>query len=216
MGLQGHERCVSRVPIFSHLEMDELEEVFQRINHQHMKKGEFLFMAGDRSSSLYVIHKGKVRVYRLNDNGEEQLIRVLAHSDFTGELSLFSDDKESKSYAEVLEDAQICRINREDIYGLMQKYPDISIKIIESFAERLNDSELLTTNISLLNSKEKLIEYIRTHTKGDQMVLTMTKKNLASYLSMQPETLTRTFNKLEDEGYVRKINNKTYDILKLK
>ncbi|MDO5360737.1 MAG: helix-turn-helix domain-containing protein, partial [Jeotgalicoccus sp.] len=100
-----------------------------------------------------------------------------------------------------------------DIYGLMQKYPDISIKIIESFAERLNDSESLTTNISLLNSREKLIEYIRTHTKNDKLILTMTKKNLASYLSMQPETLTRTFKKLENEGIIKKINNKTYDIL---
>lgn len=214
MEIQGHERCVSKVPIFSHLEMDELEEVFQRINHQSMKKGEYLFMAGDRSSSLFVIHKGKVRIYRLNDNGEEQLIRVLTHSDFTGELSLFSVDEESKSYAEVLEDAEVCRINREDIYGLMQKYPDISIKIIESFAERLNDSESLTTNISLLNSREKLIEYIRTHTKNGKLVLTMTKKNLASYLSMQPETLTRTFKKLENESVIKKINNKSYDILK--
>ena len=110
-------------------------------------------MAGETSSSLYVIHKGKVRIYRLNDSGEEQLIRVLTHSDFTGELSLFSDDNQSQSYAEVLEDAEICRINREDIYDLMKKYPDISVKIIESFAERLNESESLTTNISLLNSK---------------------------------------------------------------
>lgn len=171
-------------------------------------------MAGETSSSLYVIHKGKVRIYRLNDSGEEQLIRVLTHSDFTGELSLFSDDNQSQSYAEVLEDAEICRINREDIYDLMKKYPDISVKIIESFAERLNESESLTTNISLLNSKEKLIEYIRTHSKGSQLILNMTKRNLASYLSMQPETLTRTFKKLEQEGYVRKVNNKTYDILK--
>lgn len=214
MELQGHERCVSRVPIFSHLEMDELEEVFQRINHQSMKKGEYLFMEGARSSSLFVIHKGKVRIYRLNDNGEEQLIRVLTHSDFTGELSLFSIDEKSKSYAEVLEDAEVCRINREDVYSLMKKYPDISIKIIESFAKRLNDSESLTANISLLNSRERLIEYIRTHTKDDKLILNMTKKNLASYLSMQPETLTRTFKKLENEGVIKKINNKIYDILK--
>ena len=214
MELQGHERCVSRVPIFSHLEMDELEEVFQMVNHRQMKKGEYLFMEGDISSALYVIHKGKVRIYRLNDNGEEQLIRVLTHSDFTGELSLFSDDNESKSYAEVLEDAEVCRIDQKDIYDLMNKYPNISIKVIESFAERLNDSESLTTNISLLNSKEKLLEYIKTHRSDEQLVLTMTKKHLASYLSMQPETLTRTFNKLEAEGYISKINNKSYDILK--
>src|SRR5699024_3992721 len=108
---------------------------------------------------LYVIHKGKVRIYRLNDNGEEQLIRVLTHSDFTGELSLFSDDNESKSYAEVLEDAEVCRIDQKDIYDLMNKYPNISIKVIESFAERLNDSESLRSeeHTSELQSRFDLV-----------------------------------------------------------
>src|SRR5699024_3153561 len=127
-----------------------------------------------------------------------QLVRVLGHADFTGEISLFNEDNIHESYAEVLEDAQVCTINRQDIYDLMKKYPNISIKIIESFAERLNESELLTTNISLLSSNERLQEYIRTHTQADQLNLNMPKKDLASYLSMQPETLTRNFKKLED------------------
>lgn len=213
--LRGHQLCVSKVPIFSHLELDELEEVFTKINHLKMNKNEYLYMAGESVRSLFVIHKGKVRIYRLNDNGEEQLIRVLTHSDFTGELSLFSQDDMSESYAEVMEDAEVCKINREDIYSLMQKYPNISIKIIESFATRLNDSESLTTNISLLNSKDRLIEYIKTHAENDKLILEMTKKNLASYLSMQPETLTRTFKKLENEGIIRKVSNKEYDILNI-
>lgn len=213
--LRGHQLCVSKVPIFSHLEIDELEEVFTKINHMKMSKGENLYMAGEIVSSLFVIHKGKVRIYRLNDNGEEQLIRVLTHSDFTGELSLFSQDDLSESYAEVMEDAEVCKINRQDIYSLMQKYPNISIKIIESFATRLNDSESLTTNISLLNSKDRLIEYIKTHAENDKLILEMTKKNLASYLSMQPETLTRTFKKLENEGIILQVSNKVYDILNI-
>lgn len=213
--LKGHQLCVSRVPIFSHLEFDELEEVFTKINHLKMKKGEYLYMAGESVPSLFVIHKGKVRIYRLNDNGEEQLLRVLTHSDFTGELSLFSQDDMSQSYAEVMEDAEVCRINRQDIYSLMEKYPNISIKIIESFATRLNDSESLTTNISLLNSKDRLIEYIKTHAENDKLMLEMTKKNLASYLSMQPETLTRTFKKLENEGSIFKVSNKEYDVLNI-
>src|SRR5699024_5428936 len=84
-----------------------------------------------------------------------------------------------------------------------------------SFAERLNESESLTTNISLLSSSERLQEYIRTHTEEGILSLNMTKKDLASYLSMQPETLTRNFKKLEDERLIKKINNKTYDVLNI-
>lgn len=211
--LRGHQLCVSKVPIFSHLDDDELHEVFSKINHRHLNKGDYLYMAGDQNESLSVLHAGKVRIFRLNAEGKEQLVRVLDHADFTGEISLFNEDNIHESYAEVLEDAEVCTINRQDIYGLMKKYPNISIKIIESFAERLNESELLTTNISLLSSNERLQEYIRTHTQADQLNLTMTKKDLASYLSMQPETLTRNFKKLEDEGLIKKINNKTYEII---
>ena len=211
--LQGHQLCVSRVPIFSHLNDDELQEVFSKINHKHLNKGDYLYMAGDQNESLSVLHAGKVRIYRLNPDGKEQLVRVLGHADFTGETSLFNEDNTHESYAEVMEDAQVCTINQQDIYDLMQKYPNISIKIIESFAERLNESESLTTNISLLSSNERLQEYIRTHTEDGILNLNMTKKDLASYLSMQPETLTRNFKKLENEGLIKKINNKTYEII---
>lgn len=213
MKLKGHQLCVSKVPIFSHLDEDELQEVFSKINHRHLKKGDYLYMAGDRNDSLSVLHKGRIRVYRLNPEGKEQLVRVLDHADFTGETALFNEVNIHEAYAEVMEEAQMCIISREDIYGLMQKYPGIAIKIIESFAERLNESESLTTNISLLSSTDRLREYMRTHTEGDVLKLEMPKKDLASYLSMQPETLARNFKRLEDEGSIKKIDNKTYDII---
>lgn len=213
MELKGHELCVSRVPIFNHLADEELLEVFDKINTRQLNKGDYLYMAGDNNHSLYVLHAGKARIYRLNDQGKEQLVRVLGHADFTGELALFNQAHQHESYAEIMEDAQVCVIDREDIYELIQKYPNISIKFMESFAKRLNESESLTSNISLLSTSERLKEYIRTHRKEDKIELEMTKKDLASYLSMQPETLTRNFKKLEEQGVIKKIDNKSYDII---
>lgn len=213
MELKGHELCVSKVPIFNHLEDKELLEVFEKINTKYLNKGDYLYMAGDVNQSLYVLHDGKARIYRLNSEGKEQLVRVLGHADFTGELALFNQDYEHDSYAEIMEDAQVCIIEKEDIYKLMQKYPNISIKFMESFAERLNESELQTSSISLLSAKDRLKEYIRTHKKDQTLTLEMTKKDLASYLSMQPETLTRNFKKLEEVGKIKKIDNKTYNII---
>lgn len=209
----SHELCVSQVPIFSHLPHHTLQLVFEKVTHRHYPKGTMLYMEGDVLDSLFVVHRGRVRIYRLNDNGEEQLLRILSHGDYTGEIALFDPSLNNTAYAEILEDADICSITREDIYHLMQQYLSISISFLEAFARRLSSSEDQTSNISLLDSRSKLLTYIQTYRHGDQLKLSLAKKHIASYLSMQPETLTRTFKKLEDENLIKRINHKTYQIL---
>lgn len=214
MELQHSKLCVRNVPIFNHLTDEQMSEVFTKVQSSNYSKNEHLYMAGEPKKSLFVLHRGKIRIYRLNDEGKEQLIRVLQPGEFTGELSLFSSDKPHESYAEIMEESQICEINKSNIYELMKEYPDTGIKIIEEFSERLEKAEQQTTNISLLSSEERLIEYMRTHVDEDDYVeLDMTKKDLASYLSMQPETLTRLFKKLEANEVIKKMNNKKYRIL---
>ncbi|UOB20822.1 Crp/Fnr family transcriptional regulator [Macrococcus armenti] len=210
----NYELCVQKVPIFNHLDKETMQLIFNRIMHRTFAKKEHIYLAGDIIDSLYVVHKGRVRIYKLNENGEEQLIRILSHGDYTGEISLFNPSLHNTSYAEVIEDAEICIIQREDIYQLMHTYPIISITFIETFAERLAKSEEQTTNISLLDSRSKLLMYIESYREGSMLNLSLTKKHIASYLSMQPETLNRTFNKLEEEQIIKKINHKTYRILK--
>ncbi|UBH08940.1 Crp/Fnr family transcriptional regulator [Macrococcus armenti] len=210
----NYELCVQKVPIFNHLDKETMQLIFNRIMHRTFAKKEHIYLAGDIIDSLYVVHKGRVRIYKLNENGEEQLIRILSHGDYTGEISLFNPSLHNTSYAEVIEDAEICIIQREDIYQLMHTYPVISITFIETFAERLAKSEEQTTNISLLDSRSKLLMYIESYREGSMLNLSLTKKHIASYLSMQPETLNRTFNKLEEEQIIQKINHKTYRILK--
>lgn len=210
----GQKFCVRNVPIFNHLTDKEMNEVFSKVHSTGYRKNEHLFMAGDPEQSLYVLHRGKIRIYRLTDDGKEQLIRVLQPGEFTGELSLFGTDRPHESYAEIMEKSQVCEITKDDIYGLMKEYPDIGIKIIEKFSERLEAAEQQTTNISLLSSEERLLEYFRSHVDADDYVkLEMTKRDLSSYLSMQPETLTRLFKKLEAQGDIEKLDNRTYRVL---
>ncbi|WP_262620877.1 helix-turn-helix domain-containing protein [Staphylococcus chromogenes] len=58
-----------------------------------------------------------------------------------------------------------------------------------------------------------MLTYIDTYREGNKLHLNIPKKHIASYLSMKPETLARTFKKLEEEGLIKKINHKTYEIL---
>lgn len=205
--------CVSQVPIFSGLNEKQLEEVFSTVNHRKYKTGDYLYMAEDENDTLFVLHKGEVRVYRLNDEGDEQLLRILENGDFTGEYALFGSTGTYANYAEVTKDANICTIQKSDIEDLIKRFPKIGLKIIESFAERLNVSEGQTTSAAILSTRDRLLNYVDKEKEDNILELPMTKKNLASYLSMQPETLNRMFTQLEKENVLEKVNHKTYKIL---
>ncbi len=85
-----HGNCVEMVPIFSNLSQEERLEIAAIAKAQTFKKGELVYMAGDEGGTLYVLHSGRVKIYRLSASGKEQVIRVIEPGGFMGELSLFS------------------------------------------------------------------------------------------------------------------------------
>lgn len=139
-----HKNCVSLVPIFNHLELEQLDEIVEITHSVSFKKGEILYKAGDQSDSLYIVNRGRVKNYRLTDSGKEQLIRILTPGDFTGEYILFNDSIH-ESYAEAISDTSVCLIKRSDLQALLTKYPSISMNILKAFSNRLEESEKQTT-----------------------------------------------------------------------
>ena len=105
--------CVKLVPIFQQLNHDTLAEVAKLVQERHVKKGEFVFMAGDHADSLMIMAHGQVKVTQSTASGREQLIRLLQTGDFDGESVLFEDAQRQTS-AEALTDTQICLITRQD------------------------------------------------------------------------------------------------------
>ena len=73
----AHKACVSLVPIFNHLENEQIDEIMEMVQSVSYKRGEIIYRAEDPSDSLYIVHKGKIRMYRLSESGKEQLVRIL-------------------------------------------------------------------------------------------------------------------------------------------
>ncbi|MBT2569451.1 Crp/Fnr family transcriptional regulator [Planococcus sp. ISL-110] len=211
-----HEHlCVSIVPIFNHLEQAELKEVAKTTKRRNLSKGEVLYRAGEKSNSLYIIHKGKLKVYRLTENGKEQVIRVLQSGDFTGELALFTDNVHD-SYAEAMEATELCTINSPDIKDLFLKYPQISLKIIKEFSLRLDQTEHQVTSFTTEDTETRVALYLLQQAESSQspeIQLPMSRKDLASYLGTTPETISRKLAKFEDQGWIRQYNQRAIRIM---
>lgn len=215
-GLCTHDACISRVPIFNHLEPKQMEEIMGVIKTTHYKKGEFIYSQGDAADSLYIVNSGRVRIYRLAESGKIQLMRILNPGDFTGELALFRASIQ-ESYGEAICQTDICRISGADLQQFLLKFPTISLKILQEFSERLATSEIQTTRFATEKVETRLALYLCECLEGQdhqgEVVLPMSKKDLASYLGTTPETLSRKLTELEENGYIKQQNGKRIQII---
>ncbi|MCM3568614.1 Crp/Fnr family transcriptional regulator [Neobacillus mesonae] len=215
---QHEKMCVSLVPIFNHLETEQMAEIMKTAKSGTFKRGEIIYHAGDKSDSLYILNKGKIRIYRLSESGKEQLVRILHPGDFTGELALFKEETH-ESYAEAIAMTQICMINRTDLQELLLKYPSISIKILTEFSNRLEEAERQTTRFATEKAETRiavfLAECLEDQGQFNMLELPMSKKDLASYLGTTPETISRKLADLQHKGYIRQISNKKIEVLDL-
>nr|WP_026092380.1 Crp/Fnr family transcriptional regulator [Calidifontibacillus oryziterrae] len=210
--------CVSLVPIFNHLEETQMDEIMATARSVSYKKGEIIYRAGDKSDSLYIVSKGKIRIYRLSDSGKEQLVRILIPGDFTGEYALFSKATH-ESYAEAMVDTTVCMIKQADLHEFLLKYPSISLKILTEFSTRLEQSERQTTRVVTEKVETRLAMFLAEEmdreAQGNEFVLPMSKKDLASYLGTTPETISRKLSEFEDQGYIKQKPRKRIEVLDL-
>ena len=132
--------CVSRVPIFNHLPYEALAVIAGKSTMRSYERGAFVHRSGDASEKLFIVHRGKIKVYRLSESGKEQLVRILQPGDFAGELALFATNTHD-SYAEAIEPSEICTIHRSDVRELLIKYPKIGIHVLAELSRRLDHSE---------------------------------------------------------------------------
>lgn len=204
------------VPIFNHLEVQQMAEILEITHSVSFKKREILYQAGDQSDSLYIVNKGKVKNYRLTDSGKEQLVRILNPGDFTGEYALFNDSIH-ESYAEAILDTSVCMIKRSDLQTLLTKYPSISMNILKAFSNRLEQSEKQTTLFATEKIETRIALFLTQclEEASNEVTLPMSKRDLASYLGTTPETLSRRLTQLEQRGLIKRKSNKIIEILNL-
>lgn len=194
--------CISRVPIFKTLSLEEMLEVADLIEPLYIDKDEMLISEGDPLGKLYILHTGRIKIYRITSGGKEQILRIVEPGDFIGETSLFSDTP-SLDFAKAMLDSRMCVIDGRKLNDLMIKYPQITFKILNEMSRRLTKAETLIESISNDSVEKRIASAILDLSDGkDSVTLNMSKGEFASSLGMSQETLSRKLASLQGEGMI--------------
>mgnify|MGYP001945993973 CR=1 FL=1 len=189
-------------------------KIAEKSTHINFKKGEVIIHDGDPLDYLYIVHQGRVKIYQLFESGKEQLLRILEPGEFMGEMALFTK-KEMDSYAEALEKTEICAIHRNDMQHLMKEHPTIAIKILEQFSERLDQTEKLVGELSSKDVEMRIATYLVELTEKNNtldIVLPMSKKDLASFLGTTQETVSRRLSTFQTNGWIEQEGHRNIKI----
>lgn len=201
--------CISQVPIFCHLTPDEMAAVDKVTKSKKYHKGDMIFLSGEPLENLFIINKGTVKISRITETGKEQILRILQPGDFFGELSLFGQTSLTNN-AEALEHTEICFINKIDIEKLILQLPNIALKILAEFTNRLEMAESLIEQLGLHDVEQRVAGILlqlaakeeRIKNKPLEISLSMSKRDLASLIGTTQETLSRKLSSFQDNGWI--------------
>ena len=217
---ESHIECARHVPIFSSLNEDELQQVVSLIDQKSFEKNTMLISEGDISRDFIIVSNGKIKIFGQSQDGKEQILYILTNGDFFGERNLLHDRKVDY-YAQAMEDTLVCTIEKSRFQSLVTRFPGIGLKIMDVLCDRLDKMESMFKKISpkdvdsrvnmmLLELSQK---YGRKHRDGVLIELPMNREEMANYIGVARETVSRKITSLRDEGVIKIIGNKKILIL---
>ncbi|HHZ02554.1 MAG TPA: Crp/Fnr family transcriptional regulator [Tissierellia bacterium] len=208
--------CIDNVPIFVDLPFEIKESIMAASSHKKYGKGEIIFSPGDYFDYLFVVNKGRVKISKISAMGKEQILRILEPGEFMGELSLFNNTLLTNS-AEAMEDTEICIIKSQRIRELIMEKPEIALKFLQKYAERIEQSEELIEQIGLMDVEQRIASYlismvekknIKSRNNEYEINLSVSKGVLASMIGTTQETLSRKLSLLQDNGLIKLIGHR--------
>ncbi|MCA0456935.1 MAG: Crp/Fnr family transcriptional regulator [Chloroflexi bacterium] len=162
-----------------------------------------IFLEGDPARGMWMIEEGRVKIYKVNPEGEEHILHLLGAGNTFNEVAAL-DGGNNPAHAGTLTDAVVWLLPTEALNHLLKLDADLARKIIKLLAARvrrlvgqLEDLALYSVTIRLARFLLKQLDDPALSGPG------VTRANIAAHLATQPETISRALRSLEQAQAIR-------------
>jgi CRP-like cAMP-binding protein len=207
--LEERIHLLSLVDIFEPLSSKEIEKLDGQLSDLHLEQGELCYTPEDRSERLFVLQRGRVRVYKVAEGRELTLTVVCAGTVF-GEM-VFTAPRLQGAYAQAMEPSELSVMSRDALERLILEKPEVGLQMLHLLSERLRRYETRLEDITLKDVTARLasliISLIETEgvvTGRNQLKIPNhhTHQELGTMIGVKREAVNRAFARLQDEGTV--------------
>ena len=187
-------------------------------NKLTFKKGEHLYKFGDSFKNIFLILNGSIKVYSINELGDEQITSF--HTQ--GDLIAFDAITSSRhlSFAQTLEETMVGLINFNNLCSIAITRPSLNMLIFKNMSAEITQKKNIMMLITKQNASQRLASFLlynpyfkhSTNQRANIITLTMTREEIGKYLSLKNETISRLLTKFDKQELI-KVNGKNISIL---
>ncbi len=193
--------------IFADLRPDDFELLTAHKSEHVYKKNDILFREGTYPSGIFFINKGKVKKYKVDKDGKEQIIYLANTAQLIGYHAVLSGDRYPDSAA-VMEESVITFIPKEDFLKTLDQSPALNNRLLKTlsheFAVLANSltmfaqktvRERLALQLIVIREKHKVDSI-----EGAPVEINISREDLASLVGTARENVIRILTEFKEKG----------------
>ena len=196
-------------------EQDALREIATVVEYHRC--GHPIFLQDEDADFAYAIDRGVVRIVRHARNGQRQILAFMIPGDLFG----LPEDGIYPNTAEVVSAVRLYRFPWQGLVQRMMEEPQLQLCLLVRVTYDLHQAQrrimILGQQNTTLRLASLLLDFLRHadfYNERDRYLhLPVNRFDLADYLGSARETVGRAITKLERDGFVRRIDSKTIQIL---
>lgn len=183
------------------------------------KKGDVIFEEGVRSNSIYLLLKGVVKCYKMDEEGKQLTTGLYRADDFLG-FTFSIDNIINEETAIAVEDTELAGLTKSDLKTLLEKNHSVSMELMQLLTSNIEEMKKRLLQMAYSSVRKKtahtLIQFAEIMSKKPEDTIKISRYDLASVAGIATETLIRTLTKFKKEGIIEIDDKRHISILNLK
>lgn len=173
-----------------------------------LQRGERLFRAGDPLRSVYVANDGAFKTVVVNESGEEHVLGFHLPGELFGLDAIGSGKHRCEAIA--LGEAKVCELPFATLSTVAAQLPSLQRQLLRVMGQSADRDHDHVDVLSRRQANERIAlflhglgeRYHRIGQPGDDFQLPMSRDEIARYLGLALETVSRGFSRLHEEGVI--------------
>jgi CRP/FNR family transcriptional regulator len=197
-------------------EINRLDDIVRR--RRDLVKGKHLYRTLDGFQSVYAIRSGHIKTYQITEDGEEQVTGFYFPGEIVGLDGIGKNHYTNN--AKALDEAGICEIPFTQFQQLTSEFPELQMHFFQLMGKEITSDQMLITLLSKKTAEQRLATFLLTisarkarHNQcSNRFTLPMPRSDIANYLGLTIETVSRIFSRLAKAETIT-FSNKDIEII---
>lgn len=214
------ETCGSRVAgLCRPLDVAALDEVSEESERMSLPARATVFREGDPAGKVYTLMEGTAKLTRLLPDGKQQVVGFR----FAGDIIGYTTKQRYPFDAELLTDARLCRLERSRLDNLLTRYPMLERRLLDLCVQELGATQEQLVTVGRRTAEARVAAFLlsliearrRRGAVGRMLEMPMTRADIADFLGLTLETVSRTLTAFRRRGWIREPAHQRVELINL-